>query len=109
MVMPSSLSYLDHIRSWKYCAICLKNDPVQVSHLEHTGIGSKKIRAHVEHYTAIPMCHECHLVDFHPMTWAEFEEKHVVDLWRLAHRILREWLWSLESIPPKDTRKEPDE
>jgi len=104
--MSSSLAYLDHIRSWKYCAVCLKEGSVSPSHLEHTGMGSKKIKPHVEHFTAIPMCFQCHIVDFHNMTWAEFEEKHVVDLWRLAHRILREWLWNQENnIPPKDMRR----
>ena len=105
--MHDSLEYLDHIRSWKYCSVCGKNKIEQAYHLIHVGMGGKKIKSHVEHFTAIPMCFECHIVDFHNMTGDEFREAHEnVDLWRLAHRILREWLWSLENeIPPKDMRR----
>lgn len=85
------LSYLDYIRSYRYCIVCLKNEPIEPHHLKAVGMGNDRKKEIVQHYTAIPVCRRCHN-EYHNKGEKFQAEKYVMNHWKENTKLLSEFL-----------------
>lgn len=103
--LMSTLDFLDYVRR-QTCLV--HGSPAEPHHLKSVGQGGNRKREMIEHFTAIPVCRDCHMELEHPPPrdfpkrgdkwWRNdrlrsFEEKHNINLWRENSRLLARWIW----------------
>ena len=79
-----SLKYLEYLRAYSTCVVCGAPRPI-ISHTQHVGMGANRKKPDIRHFTALPMCHNCHTqgkVNMHNSTRQEFEAYHDINIWR---------------------------
>ena len=76
--------HLEKVRKM-HCLVCgLQGEP---HHLKAIGMGRNRKREMLEHYTAIPLCHNHH-IEIETIGVERFNSLHRIDVWREAFRIL---------------------
>ncbi len=83
--------YIDIIRNEKYCSVCMKKGAVEPHHINQIGMGRDRKKELVEHYSAIPVCRQCHTT-YHNLGMKEFQFKFDINVYELAHYYLSKHL-----------------
>mgnify|MGYP004447835467 CR=1 FL=1 len=84
-----TLQYVEWIKT-KQCLICYKDNP-DPHHLQAIGMGGNRKKPTPRHYSCIPLC-RLHHSEFHSKGKTDFEDKYIIDCWKEAWRLLREWI-----------------
>jgi len=71
--------YLKFIRSQQYCCVCMQEKNIEPHHLKAIGMGNNRKNEMPEHFTAIPVCRECH-IEYHTKG-----QKYQAEKWNLNH------------------------
>tara|TARA_R100000152_G_scaffold18399_1_gene10193 strand:+ start:7389 stop:7703 length:315 start_codon:yes stop_codon:yes gene_type:complete len=87
------LKYLDYVRNYRYCIVCLKNTLVEPHHLKAIGMGNNRKKELIQHYTAIPVCRDCH-TEYHAKGEKYQADKYKMNHWKENSKILSEYLIS---------------
>ena len=85
------IDYVDLIRSEKYCSVCMQKGLVEPHHINQIGMGRDRKKQLVEHYSAIPVCRQCHTT-YHNIGIKDFQFKYEINVYELAHHYLSKYL-----------------
>ena len=85
------LKFLEYIRKFRYCIVCLKDTPIEPHHLKPVGMGNNRNKELIEHYTAIPVCRKCHR-EYHDKGEKYQAQKYVMNHWKENAKLLSKYL-----------------
>jgi len=88
----NSLDYLDSIRGER-CLVC--GNPAILHHLSAIGMGRKRKNPLIEHFTAIPLCHEHHNLggdSIHRLGVLSFQKKFKINVWEWVAKSVINWV-----------------
>ena len=75
--------YLEYLREQKHCSLCHKQKPIEPHHIDQIGMGRDRKKPLREHYTAIPVCRQCH-TEYHDLGKNRYCSKHQVNPYEIA-------------------------
>ena len=82
-----SLKYIDYIRSQDQCCVCLEYGQTEPHHLVSVGMVRNRKKPMGEHFSAVPVCRECHQ-NYHNIGLKAFEEQWNQNMFRTNHKYL---------------------
>ena len=83
-----------YIREQVYCCNCMKKRPIDPHHIKQIGMGKKKKKNLIEHYSCIPVCRKCH-TEYHNIGRKEFEKKHNINIYEQVHHFLSKHIFEI--------------
>lgn len=95
VLMYLTHEYLQYLREQQNCSLCYKKRDIEPHHVKYIGMGRDRKKPLAEHYSAIPVCRDCH-TEYHNLGEKMYSIKHQVNPYEIA------WYWLSKFL----TRKE---
>ena len=89
--MLKTHEYLNYLRKQNHCSLCYKPKPIEPHHIDQIGMGRNRKSNLREHFTAIPVCRECHS-EYHNLGKKMYSIKHQVNPYEIALYYLSKYL-----------------
>lgn len=82
---------MNYIRQQEVCCLCYNKKPIEPHHICFIGMGRDRKKELREHYSAVPVCRECH-IEYHHLGEKAYANKHNINPYELAWYYLANYL-----------------